>query len=89
MVSIMAYGFLERIWRCGYRRRHQVDTMATLTETSASMARYAATEEDDESRALLESLMDEIDLDGDAEGEPVVRMLKHKKAQEDISSGST
>ena len=70
MVSIMAYGFLERIWRCGYRRRHQVDTMATLTETSASMARYAATEEDDES-------------------EPVVRMLKHKKAQEDISSGST
>ena len=65
------------------------DSIEVLIPPWPLIAGYAATEEDDESRALLESLMDEIHLNGDAEGEPVIRMLKHKEAQEDLGSGST
>lgn len=65
------------------------DSIEVLIPRWPRIAGYAATEEDDESRALLESLMDEIHLNGDAEGEPVIRMLKHKEAQGDLGSGNT
>ena len=65
------------------------DSIEVLIPPWPLIAGYAATEEDEESKALLESLMDEIHLNGDIEGEPVVRMLKHKEAQVDKGSEST
>ena len=57
------------------------DNIEVLIPPWPSFAGYAPTEEDDESRALLESLMDEINLGGDGDdGEPVVRMLKRREA---------
>ena len=43
---------------------------------------HAATEEEAESQALLESLMDEITIDGGNQVEPMVRMLKRKEARD-------
>ncbi len=38
------------------------------------------TEEEIESRALLESLMDEVEVGREAAGEPLIRMVKYKAA---------
>ena len=57
------------------------DSVEVLIPAWPSIASYVATEEDAESQALLESLMDEIKLNGGDEGEPVVRMLKRKEAR--------
>ena len=56
------------------------DSVEVLIPAWPSVPGYVATEEDAESQALLESLMDEIMLNGAEEGEPVVRMLKRKEA---------
>ena len=56
------------------------DSVEVLIPAWPAITGYFATEEDAESQALLESLMDEIKLNGGNEGEPVVRMLKRKEA---------
>ena len=58
------------------------DSVEVLIPAWPSIAGYVATEEDAESQALLESLMDEIMLDGGNEDGPVVRMLKRKEARD-------
>ena len=55
------------------------DSVEVLIPAWPSIPGYVATEEDAESQALLESLMDEIMLNGGDEGEPVVRMFKRKE----------
>ena len=58
------------------------DNVEVIIPAWPSIPGYVATEEDAESQALLESLMDEIMLDGGNEGAPVVRMLKRKQAND-------
>ena len=48
-----------------------------------SIPGYVATEEDAESQALLESLMDEVQLNSGIPGGPVIRMLKRREAHDD------
>ena len=60
-----------------------VDSVEVLIPAWPSIPGYVATEEDAESQALLESLMDEIMLGGDDDGEPVVRMFKRREAHDD------
>ena len=62
------------------RFKTEKDSVEVLIPAWPSIPGYVATEENAESQALLESLMDEIMLDGGNEGEPVVRMLKRKEA---------
>ena len=59
-----------------------VDSVEVLIPAWPSIPGYVATEEDAESQALLESLMDEIMLGGEGEGEPVVRMFKRREAHD-------
>ncbi|PKB64909.1 MAG: hypothetical protein BZY80_01595 [SAR202 cluster bacterium Io17-Chloro-G2] len=65
------------------RFKTDTDSIEVLIPGWPSIAGYVASEEEAESQALLESLMDEIMLDGGNEGEPVVRMLKRKEALDD------
>lgn len=55
------------------------DNIEVLIPAWPSIPGYVANEADAESQALLESLVDEITLDGGVEGEPVVRMLKRRE----------
>lgn len=59
------------------------DSIEVLIPDWPSNADYTATEEDEESLALLESLMDEIQVNGGGEGGPVIRMVKRKEARQD------
>lgn len=63
------------------RFKTDADSVEVLIPGWPSIPGYAATEEDAESHALLESLMDEIMLDGGSNGEPVVRMLKRREVR--------
>ena len=58
------------------------DSVEVTIPAWPSIPGYAETEEDAESKALLESLMDETKLNGADEGEPLVRMLKRKEARD-------
>jgi len=57
------------------------DSIEVVISAWPSISGYVATKEDAESQAILESLMDEILINGGDEGEPVVRMLKRKDAR--------
>lgn len=58
------------------------DSIEVLIPAWPSIPSYVATEEDAESQALLESLMDEVQLNSGSQNGPVVRMSKRREAQD-------
>lgn len=60
----------------------QPDRLVLLLTVSEGLAGAAAGEPDDEGRALLQSLVDEVEFGGGGEREPSIRLVKYKPTVE-------
>ena len=56
--------------------------MPSVQETGEESGAHATSPEELESAALLESLMDMVELHGDAAGNPVIRLIKYRAAND-------
>ena len=58
------------------------DRLAILLTVPEDLARPITVDPDEEGLALLQSLVDEVEIGGGAAGEPLIRMVKYKPAVE-------